>query len=413
MSTSGLLSRGSFQVELPEATFDSSLLYFRGLRIEQSARLHDLATLRVRSRQVNWKDTLAPGTPIAITWSSDSGPSSEFYGYVSYVRPIMKRESYYDFDVIASGASKSMRATDQRTWRNKSVSEIVIDVARKFKLNPIVAPGGVRRPTTTMNGESYWEFLLRITAPLGMGLWVDGVNLYCAPISSLVNNNFNRAPIVTAFGLAGADLKRTVGVESFSVASGISNESGLYTGDPATAYALSPVGSTNAVATAKPGTATKRRRKVTSRNVRTIRGKVAHTRSEAQKLAAGAAENGLLAIDGSLVCGGTGLLKPYAPVYLDLQNSMTSGWWVTKSVVHEFQTGEPSHYTCTCVVSTDSLSDSTENRPEQRQTVTLPTDRGSGDRLSKARKATLKRNQSIPVEGKTSDLVNAFRWVAV
>jgi hypothetical protein len=134
---------------------------------------------------------------------------------------------------------------------------------------------------------------------------------------------------------------------------------------------------------------------------------------EAKKLAQGVAENGLLALDANLVCAGTPLLKPYAPVYLDLQNTMTSGWWVTKSVVHEFPVGEASTYTCTCVVATDSLSDSSEGRPQDLRTIPLPTDRGGRSRLGRERSAQLKRNQTIPVEGKTSDLVNAFRWVAV
>ncbi len=416
MKTRGLTERGRFRVTLPEAAFDSGALTARGLRIEQSARMHDLATVRFRSRLVNWKSTLAPGTPVEIEWSSQFSPRGKFFGYVSYVRPHMKRDSYYDFDLIVAGASKALRLTAQRTWINKSVSDIVVDVAKQFRLNPIVEPGSFRRPTTTMNGESYWEFLLKLTGPLGYGLWVDGVNLYCAPISTLVEAGYNAAPVATAMSLGGLDaraLKHTVGVDSFTMAAGLANENGLYTGDPATAYSLSPVGAAESVESAKPGSATKRRRKVTSRNVRTVKGKVAHTRMEAKKLAQGVAENGLLALDANLVCAGTPLLKPYAPVYLDLQNTMTSGWWVTKSVVHEFPVGEASTYTCTCVVATDSLSDSSEGRPQDLRTIPLPTDRGGRSRLGRERSAQLKRNQTIPVEGKTSDLVNAFRWVAV
>lgn len=208
---------GSFSVSLPEAVFDPQYLRPLGLRLEQSARLHDLATIRFRSRFIDWKSVLAPGTPVSITWKSRFSPSRSFYGYVSYVKPVMTRTKYHDFDVVVSGASKILRATSQRVWRDKSVSEIVSEVAREFKLNPVVEKHSLRRSTTAMKGESYWEFLSRITGPIGFGLWADGVNLYSGSISSLARDQFDGAPVVTSFGLAGVDresLRYTIGMDS-------------------------------------------------------------------------------------------------------------------------------------------------------------------------------------------------------
>lgn len=408
---------GSFSVSLPEAVFDPQYLRPLGLRIEQSVRLHDMATIRFRSRFVDWKSVLAPGTPVSITWKSKFSSNRSFYGYVSYVKPAMTRTKYHDFDVVVSGASKILRATSQRVWRDKSVSEIVSEVARDFKLNPVVEPHSLRRSTTTMKGESYWEFLSRITGPIGFGLWADGVNLYAGSISSLARDQFDGAPVVTSFGLAGVDkesLGYTIGMESFTTSAGLATESGMYTGDPAKAYAMNPAGGPESVAQARPGSATKRNRKTSSPNVRIVSGRVSHSRSEADALARGVAENGLLAIDGSLSCGGSPLLRPYAPVYLDLYNAATSGWWIVKSVIHEFSADKRGQYTCRCVVSTDSLSESTDDGPQGSVRRVSPEAIVGQQRLrGRYREPVLRRTKTVPVEGKTDGLVGAFRWVAV
>jgi hypothetical protein len=388
-----------------------------GLRIEQSVRMHDLATIRFRSRFVDWKSVLAPGTPVEISWKSATSRSRTFVGYVNYVRPILSRTNYHDFDVVVAGASKVLRATSQRVWRDKSVSEIVSEVAREFGLNPVVESHSMRRPTTTMKGESYWEFLTRITGPIGFGLWADGINLYAGSISSLVGQQFEGAPVATSFGFGGVDpeeMRFTVGVESFSTMAGLATESGMYTGDPAKAYSINPSGGPESVVQAKPGSATKRRRRTTSPNVRVVTGKVSHSRAEADALARGVAENGLLAMDATLNCGGNPLLRPYSPIYLDLYSPAVSGWWIVKSVVHEFPTDDRGRYTCRAVVSTDSLSESTDPGPQGTiRTIDPQSLVGQQKVRGRYRQAQLKRNRSIPVEGKTEGLVGAFRWVAV
>ena len=418
MSKQSVISGGgSFTVEFPEAVFDPQYLRPLGIRIEQSVRMHDLITIRVRSRFIDWKSVLAPGTPVKVSWKSAFSKSRTVVGYVSYVRPMMTRTKYHDFDVVVSGASKILRATSQRVWRDKSVPEIVRQVAQEFGLNPIVENHSLRRPTTTMKGESYWEFLTRITGPIGFGLGADGVNLYCGSISSLAALNFDAAPVVTSFGLAGVgaeELKYTVGMDTFSTSAGLATESGMYTGDPGKAYAINPAGGTESIGEAKPGSATKRRRRTTSPNVRIVTGKVSHTRSEADALARGIAENGLLAVDASLQCGGNPLLRPYAPVYLDIFEPSVSGWWIVKSVIHEFSPEKRGQYTCRCIVSTDSLSDSDDAGPQGTlRTVNPEAMVGQQSVRGRYRPAELRKSRGVPVEGKTAGLVNAFRWVAV
>lgn len=409
-------SGGSFTVSFPEAVFDPQYLRPLGMRLEQSVRMHDLATIRFRSRFIDWKSVLAPGSPVSVSWKSKFSQEHTFFGYISYVRPSMTRTKYHDFDVIVSGASKILRATSQRVWRDKSVSEIASEVAREFDLNPLIEQHSLRRPTTTMKGESYWEFLSRITAPIGFGLWADGVNLYCGSISSLVRDGFDGAAKVTSFGYAGVtqgDLPFTVGMETFSTSAGLATESGLYTGDPAKAYAMNPSGGPESVSQAKPGSATRRNRRTASPNVRIVTGRVSHSRPESDALARGAAENGLLAIDAHLTCAGTPLLRPYAPVYLDIYSEATSGWWIVKSVIHEFSPDKRGEYTCRCVVSTDSLADSTDSGPSGLRTVSPSVLVGQGKLRGKYREPQLRRKKTVPVEGKTEGLVNAFRWVAV
>lgn len=407
---------GGYQIELPEVADSGERFRPLGLRIEQTVQMHDLATVRVRSFALDWYSVLAPGSPIKIRYGSMNGGTREFVGYINYIRPILKHDDYYDFDIIAAGASKILRTTAARTWKARTVPEIVSEVAREFRLNPIVEPHSLRRPTTAMRGESYWEFLSDLTLQIGFGLWADGVNLYAASIGKLATESKSNTPVVTAFGFAGmtdAERENASPLLSFKTNAGLYTETGPYTGNQALSVAVAPVGNTNSGVTKAPKSGTKRKKVVTSSYVKPIKGKVSHSRLESDLLAAGAAENGMLAIDGHLVCGGHSSIRPYSLIYLDTQDYSASGYWIVKSVTHEFPVGDHTHYQCQATVSTDSLAPSTDSMPTGLRTINPYDLAGRGPLRGSRKSAQARRERSIPVEGKTSDLVNAFRWVAV
>lgn len=412
--THTLKSPGRFVVDLPTVVVDHTLIGLLGLRVEQSAYMHDLAVVHMKSRSVDWYSALAPGTPIKITWNSQSGDPGTFVGYVSHVRPKMKGDDYYRFDVIATGASRILRATAQKVWRNKSYAEIAQEIAKKFGLNPIVEQHGLRKAQVRMTGESYWEFLSKAAKEIGYGLWVDGVNMYFAPISSLFTRGMPHAPLVSALGPETGDYgaKRTVISESFTTAAGITNEHG-FSGNQTQVVAMSPTTGTNSTSRGKPGSATKRQKKVVSPTTDYITNRVAHTKKDAQLLASGAADLGLMSVDGHLTCAGTSGLKPFFPVYLEMQNYQTSGWWITKSVVHEFNQDAKTIYVSHAVVSTDSLAPSAMDAPPNARTIDLGTASQSRSVKGSAKEAKLQKKKNTPVEGKTSDLVGAYQWVAL
>ena len=105
-------SVGEFEVILPLSKLDSDDISLRHLTIKQTAREHDQAIIRLRTRTVRWTQTLSSGTPIRIFWRGKTTDDSQFVGYVTHVRPYVKSaDNKFEFDIIAVAASRDLRVT--------------------------------------------------------------------------------------------------------------------------------------------------------------------------------------------------------------------------------------------------------------------------------------------------------------
>lgn len=401
--------RGTFRISLPAATIDPVFLAPLSIEIVQEARHHDAAVIRYRSRRVDWRNALAPGSPLMVEWKNRAGSGkAQFHGYITHVKPLLRHDDYYRFDVFAVGASRALRATSQDVWRNISAPQLAAEIARKFGFKAVIIDHPMRKPQVAQAGRSYWEMLADLAEQIGYALWASGTTLYFVPISTMVSAGFSEAPVLTAMNASNRSKESPeYQIFDFSSLTGLSSEIGPYVGEQADVSALTPNG--QVASRKRPGSAVKRRRKVSSPFINYLQDRAVYSKRDADALAQGQADNGLLAIDARIESEGTPGLRPYAPVYVETQSPATSGWWVVKSVRHRVVPNQEP-YVCESVVSTDSIYPSSDGKPRGlRNLLSRPPQK----QIEGPARTVLRNRKFSPVRGRSSDVGQAYEWRAV
>lgn len=406
-----LRSIGEFDVRLPLSRVESSDISLRQLTIKQTARQHDQAVIRLRSRTMRWAQSLSSGTPIRIFWRGRSTDDSQFVGYITHVRPYVKSaDNVFEFDIVAVAASRDLRVTGKNTWKNKSAPDIVKDIGKQFGFKVVTKPHPLKRPQTVQHGETYWEFLNRLAQRIGYTLRVEQTTIFFLPLEDMIQAAVSQAPRLTTLAEEDEGDWDEATIASFSAWGGSTTESTEYSADTAIVVAVDPITGQAVEESADPGTAVKRGRR-TKPPYKKYEPVIAHNRKDAKALAQGKASNGMMAVDAQMECVGYGSLAPYRPVYLTLTEPDLNGWWIVKSVTHTIEV-ESGNYICDVTVSTDSLTPSAIPPRKKNRSRDVGREKLQGWKLSPAI-SKLKVTKPGFVVGKTADGQNACRWVAV
>lgn len=412
-------TRGSFQADFPLSNMEAYDVYATKAVIHQKIREHDTAVIRLQSRTMNWFEALSTGTPVQLTyWNQlNNDKVGFFYGYVTHVRLTNNEETNaYEREIVCVAASRDLRQTARATYRNKSAPEIVYEIAKKFNFKVVAKQHPLRRPTVTQNGETYWEFLIKLAKRTGYVLRVEGTTIFFMPLKDMVAAYASRSPYLSDFGNInnfGYDPPNVLEISSW--AGDASDDEDDLT-DAAILTAVVP--STGEIFTAeeRPGSVTVARRTSRSQYVKYPSGVVAHTRQDAKLFAKGIADNGMMALDARLTVVGDPYLSPYHTVTLDLKDRPLSGTWIVKEATHTFYRGHgKSEYITDVVVSTDSI-DGIDQRITGVRRGAVARDLGaelsSGFSPDLVGESRLRTVQNGFVMGQTANGYSAGRWVA-
>lgn len=401
-------TRGQYGVEFPLSNVGDLDVYYAGLEVRQKIRQHDRATIRVRTTRLKWLDAFPTGAPVKITYTGQDRDPGTFVGYVTHLRPVLADdEGFYMRDIVCVAASRELRATARKTYRNKTAPEIVQDIGATMGFDVITKQHGLRRPSTTHGGETYWEFLTKLAKRTGYVLRVEGTTILFMPLPDMVAAYLSRAPYLTDYG----DMD-TVGIEVPNVHSvdawaGDSSDDPDDLSDTATYTAVEPDTGVVHTVSQTPTSATNRRVTSRSQYERFPTDVAAHSRADALLLAKGAADNGMMAFDTRLTVTGEAGIRPYRPVILDVKDGTLNGPWVVKEAVHRLAKGL---YTCDVVVSTESVTGGTTGAARgQRKQRDISAELAQGFSPDLAAMSRLKSTSTGPGAGMSGQ---TGRWVS-
>jgi phage protein D len=342
--------KGGFSVTLPLSD-TSATMDWREFRLHQEIRKHDLLTLTVRSRSTEYFDTLYPNTPIQVVYRDGDGMSAMFLGYVSKVAPVTHVEdSHYEREITCVAASREFRATARNTWRNHTAPEIAQDIGKRLGFKVVTKQHGLRKKQIVQGGETYWEVLTKLAKTTGYVLRAEGTTLYFLPLKEMIKAFSSVAPILATASVATQYPTTVLDVDTLL---GNTSDDEDDESDTAVVVSLGPNDTEPVAVRESPRSAVRSSKASIPAYEKYNPSIIAHSRADAQLLAKGMADQGMMAYDGRVFGKGDPFIAPYRPVYLATNDKTATGYWIVKSVTHRITRGE---YTCETIISTDEVS---------------------------------------------------------
>lgn len=186
-----LVQGNSFKVSFPD--FPSFDLQPHKVELIQAMGKHDILKIHYPDTVTYMLDALTTGALVEFSWKNDK-VSGNFKGYKydsTYSSSIeRKRRTTLTF----LGASFVFKESGYHIWVNKTATEIIEEIANMFKLKPIVTPHLVRFSQQSMAGHSYWEKLNELADTIGYGLQMQGTELHCHPVDTMIDKFLTTVP---------------------------------------------------------------------------------------------------------------------------------------------------------------------------------------------------------------------------
>lgn len=171
------------RVVFPGVSVDPSVVKEASL-IQETMR-HDILRLKVASGPSY--SVLAEGAPVHFTWGNGRG-SGEFFGYVHKVGAAY-RSSGGSSEITCLGASYPLLMAGVNNWVSMTASDIVRDIARRFRLYVDVEDHPLVHNQVSQAGESYWRVMVRLANKIGYVLRMDGVTIVFRSRNSLIKHH--------------------------------------------------------------------------------------------------------------------------------------------------------------------------------------------------------------------------------
>lgn len=384
--------------------------------IIQEERSHDIAILRFQ-RQTNWyHKALKTGTLVKITWQNNRKAKGSFYGHVVSYKRTRAAQVDHEIEIRCVAASFPLKNSVSNTWVNKTVPEIVNDIAKKNKMKAVVTPHQGRFAQLSQYGMSYWEFLHELAYKVGYAVWVENTTIYFRSFDEIIQKNFGAIPLlkfedefIPPFH---SFVERTLDkfepmisdfvedsdqpVRSTKVLTGV---------DPITGKAYS---SNNQ---AKKGVKKNAAQVLFNDNSSLD---VANSKPFADSLTKAKAERTRFQMPANFYAQGDPRIRPFNLVEVSGVDSTTDGYWLVRSVTHTMT--KDGHYFADGVAVSDGRGENTASQKRVKGNAMMPalnlTNFGNGDSLSLAAKPTPSKNVFTYNQTQSGYTLNNQTWRA-
>jgi phage protein D len=386
------------------------------IELDQSIFHHDELTLTYLAVSNIALKGLKTGVPIKLTWRTSLGIKGEFVGYVTKVKRVKAGQVKQDVKVIACGASFPLKQTAANVWTNKTIPEVVKDIAKKTKMKSVVTQNSARYSQLSQHGLSYWEFLNELAHKAGYSLSVTGTTIHFLTMDDRVNKNMGTVPFML-FDMPfadtyHADVERTL--DRFEPTSTDYNE------DPTMATrrnkkitGVDPV-SAKTYSTSKSPKSPKGVRKRQTEVLFDEQGstQVVNSIHFAKSLANAKSEQARFTVPAKFFGQGDPRIKPYGMIDVSGIDQNSDGLWMVKSVTHSWsKTGK---YTCEGVVLSDGQGATKPSNFRSAQSGTVPVlnlmDFNDGESLSLPKSPSLSVTNTKYSQSNVGYTVNPSKW---
>lgn len=327
--------------------FPSFNIRAHNMKLIQSAGNQDVVELTYNNFSSFYVRAFKTGVPIQISWSNNK-VKGNFYGYVYEVESDKKLSQKKPVIVRAIGSGLPLKQNECKIWINKTADQIVTEIAKKFKLKPIVTPHPMRFSQQTIVSQTYWQKIQELAHRIGYVTQVYGTELHFHPIDVMINRNMNSVPFLAMYDFDANEYDTIMShtLDQFTPKSGDlsarpknSRRTKVISGiDPLTAVTYSESANPKSVG---KSVRTSLKDPLFNESMPTL---MTASKKMAETIAKGQAMLSRLSIEATGMGPGDPRIAPYKIVEINTNDQTTDGYWMISRAEH-YVTHDGRYYT--------------------------------------------------------------------
>lgn len=402
----------TYKVEFPE--FPKFILQPSQLVLKQEERSHDIMLLRYIQQTDVFHQALKTGTPVSVTWKNNNKSTGTFRGYVMSYKRTRAAQVNHEIEIRCIGASLPLKNIVTNIWKNKTVSEIVKDIAKQTKFKAVVSNHPARFSQITQYGSSYWELLQELAFRVGYVCWEENATIYFISVDEAIKRNWGSIPLLSFteefIPPFHSWTERTL--DKFEPVLGdlIENADQPIRGKKHI-NAVDPIKPKTYYTNSSPkGKVRKNTANVLFEDNSSL--DVANSKAMAEHSSKAKAERARFSIPAQFYAQGDPRIRPYNMVEVTGIDDVTDGYWMVSSVIHTFS--RDGSYTSDGLVLSDGRGKNVEQQP--RNSVNKPvlnlTNFGNGSSLSKPKPPTINKKTNVFNQKNSGYSLTSQKWRA-
>jgi phage protein D len=386
------------------------------ITIHQEIGSQDVVELSYTRFNTFYQKVLKTGVPIHITWKNDKS-SETFTGYVMDVTPVVQQSTYNPVIVRCVGASLTLKEGGYKIWKNQTGAQIISDIAKQFKLKPVVTEDNIIFSQHSLTGQTHWEKIQEISKRKGYVAHCYGTELHFHPLDKMIDIAMTTIPVFSfiepfsnpfsSILSQTLDHFRPTGGDFFSHAENKRTTKTVSVVDPLTAKLSTYTNKANDV----------------GKNLRTttkdplfkeiLSGVITGTAKMAESLSSAHAQLSRFSVHAEGKGQGDPRVAPHRTIEINGTGSTTDGFWVIKKVTHKLAIDGRYQIDFTCMADGTGQNKSSSSRPSTAGKVPVRNLNYETTTGTTVKAASVKLNSVTPLIAQTNAgwKVTPRRWV--
>lgn len=346
----------------------------RDVTIYQSMGKHDIVEMYYSQYTPTLVNLIQTGTPVQITYNNQKVKET-FVGYATTVSYPVKQSVNKGITVKCVGASYPLKDRPSKIWTDKTIPDVAVDIAKTFRLVPVVTPHPIKVAQHSLAGHSYWEKLQENAQRLGWACHMKGTELHFHPIDVMIDKFMTSVPILSFtdnyMGFNSNVLDHTL--DYFEPLLDDFHEAVGYGRTNKTSYGIDPVSSKVYTTKSSPSTVGKNlRQKIKEPLFSSVETSVvSDSIALSQARVDGKANLNRLSIPAKGLAQGDPRVAPWRTVQLKNTSDTTDGYWVVESAIHTLHIDGRYQTEFTCL--TDGLNQNVASSTRPATSTGIPT----------------------------------------
>jgi phage protein D len=362
-----------FTVSYPN--FPSFTVTPRGFTLIQETGKQDVLEITYMQDTNIFFKGLKTGAAVKLQWKTSNNIKGEFFGYIVDYSPITQQTLLRPVTIRAIGASLPLKEGGNKIWKNKTAPEIVTEIAKKFKLKPIVTPHPMIFSQQSMLNHTYWEKIQELAGRIGYVAQVSGTELHFHPMDRMINKFITTIPVLS-FHDSVKNIWSEVNsqtLDMFKPKVGDYIDKSSYSKKEKIVHGVDPVTGKYYSSSNSPTTVGKNLRTSNASPLfrETLPGAITGSVKMTETIAAAHAQLSRFSITADAASQGDPRIAPYRTVEINGTGTSTDGNWIVKKARHQCHWDGRYEVEFTCMTDGTGKNKSSAFRPETASVVPI------------------------------------------